>query len=29
MPVFVKRMFPDWLVLILLGKAFGTLLFLS
>ncbi len=29
MPVFVKRMFPDWLVLILLGKAFGTFLFLS
>jgi hypothetical protein len=29
MPQYLARIFPDWLLLILLGKAFGTILFLS
>jgi hypothetical protein len=26
---FITRIFPDWLLLILLGKAIGTILFFS
>jgi hypothetical protein len=29
MPQIITRMFPEWLLLILLGKAVGTILFLS
>jgi hypothetical protein len=29
MPQRITRMFPEWLLLILLGKAVGTILFLS
>jgi hypothetical protein len=29
MPQLITRMFPEWLLLILLGKAVGTILFLS